>query len=291
VKKTTAAEVSAAVERHVHPEELTIVAVGIASGFAKGLSSLGTVTVVPLAKLDLTQPNLVARQETAAGPDAAARGMAIIKAAADAHGGAAKLAEVKDMTSSGDMNLTTPQGEIQGKAKSFLLYPDKVRIVLTLPFGELIQTFDGTTATMVLPTGDVVPLPAEMLPEMRRAILLSGAIGVLREALSGAAQVAALEPKTVEGTNLDRVSWKQGDLDMVLGFDSKTHLLANVTYRGMTQQGLADSEMRLTDNKPAANGVIVARRAVTFQNGQKVVEFMAGDTQFNTGVSPDTFKK
>jgi predicted Zn-dependent peptidase len=291
VKKTTAAEVSAAVERHVQPDQLTIVAVGNASGFAKGLSSLGTVTVVPLTKLDLTQPNLQARQEAAGGPDAAARGMAIVKAAADAHGGAAKLAEIKDMTSSGDLNLTTPQGDIQGKAKSVLLYPDKVRIVLTLPFGELIQTFDGKAGAIVPPGGDAIPLPAEMIPEMRRAILLSGAIGVLREALSGAAQVAALEPKTVEGTNLDRVSWKQGDLEMVLGFDAKTHLLANVTYRGMTQQGLADSEMRLTDNKPAANGVVVAGRAVTFQNGQKVVEFTAGDTQFNTGVSLDTFKK
>jgi hypothetical protein len=291
VKKTTAAEVSAAVERHVQPEQLTIVAVGNASGFAKGLSALGTVTVIPLAKLDLTQPNLQARQEAAAGADAGARGMAIIKSAAEAHGGAAKIADVKDVTTSGDLTLTTPGGDMQGKAKSVILQPDKTRAVLTLPIGELTQTFDGTAGAIVPPGMDPIPLPAEMIPEMRRAVLLSGGFGVLREALNGGAQVAALESKPVEGTALDRVSWKKGDLDMVLGFDPKTHYLVNVTYRGMTQQGMADSELRLSDYKPAANGLVVPGRVMTFQNGQKVVEVTISDWQFNTGVSPDIFKK
>jgi predicted Zn-dependent peptidase len=291
VKKTTAAEVSAAVERHVLPDQLTIVAVGNASGFAKGLEAMGAVMIVPAAKLDLTQPNLLAQQETAAGPDAAARGLAIIKSAAEAHGGAAKIAGVKDVTSSGELSLTTPQGDMEGKVKSVTLHPDKTRGVITLPFGELTQLFDGTSAVVIPPGGDPIPMPAEMLPEMRRAILLSAGIGVLHEALTGAAQVAALEPKTVEGATLDRVSWKKGDLDMVLGFDPKTHLLANVTYRGMTQQGLADSEVRVTDYKPAANGLVVPTRIVTLQNGQKVVEVVVTEWQFNTGVSPDVFKK
>jgi zinc protease len=60
VRKVTAAEVTAAVERHVDPAQLTIVAVGNASGFAKGLEAMGSVTVVPLAKLDLTKPGLMA---------------------------------------------------------------------------------------------------------------------------------------------------------------------------------------------------------------------------------------
>ena len=291
VKKTTAAEVSAAVERHVQPEQLTIVAVGNASGFAKNLSSLGALTVVPLAKLDLTQPNLQARQETAGGPDAATRGLAIIKSAAEAHGGAAKIAEVKDVTTSGELSLTTPAGEMQGKVKSVVLHPDKTRAIVTLPIGELTQTFDGTSGAITPPGMDPIPMPAEMAPEMRRAVLLNAGLGVLREALNGGAQVAALESKPVEGTALDRVSWKKGDLDMVLGFDQKTHLLVNVTYRGMTQQGMADSDVRISDYKPAANGLVVPGRVVTFQNGQKVAEVTISDWQFNTGVSPDTFKK
>jgi zinc protease len=60
IRKTTAADVSAAVKKHMNPDELAIVAVGNASAFAKMLEPVGRVTIVPLPKLDLTQPNLVA---------------------------------------------------------------------------------------------------------------------------------------------------------------------------------------------------------------------------------------
>jgi zinc protease len=62
VRKTTAQDVSAAVQRHMNPDNLSIVIVGKAEAFAKGLEPLGTVTVVPLSKLDLTQPELIAKQ-------------------------------------------------------------------------------------------------------------------------------------------------------------------------------------------------------------------------------------
>jgi zinc protease len=291
VKKISSADVSGAVERHVAPDQLAIVAVGNASGFAKSLESLGTVTIVPAAKLDLTQPDLVAKTETAAGPDAAARGLAVIKSAAEAHGGAARLAEVKDASTTGELTLTTPGGDMQGKAKSSILHPDKSRSVLTLPIGEVVQNYDGTSATIQPPGMAATEMPPAMLVEMQRAILLSAGIGVLREALNGSAQVAALEPKTVEGTTLDRVSWKKGELDMVLGFDSKSHHLTNVTYRGMTAQGPADTELRLSDYKPAANGLVVPMRIANYQNGQRVVEIVMSEWLFNTGISPDTFKK
>jgi zinc protease len=61
VRKITAADVSGAVERHVVPDQVSIVAVGNASAFAKSLESLGSVTIVPLARLDLTQPQLTSK--------------------------------------------------------------------------------------------------------------------------------------------------------------------------------------------------------------------------------------
>jgi len=291
VRKITAADVSGAVERHVAPDQLSIVAVGNANGFAKMLESLGAVTIVPAARLDLTQPDLVAKQEKAAGPDASNNGMALIKAAAEAVGGAAKLASVKDGTTTGAITLSTPNGELQGKSKSTILHPDKSRAVITLPVGEIVQNFDGARGWIRMGEQPANDIPPTMRPELQRAILMSGGVGVLREALEGGAQVAALEPKAVEGTTLDRVSWKKGDLEMVLGFDPKTHLLVNVGYRGQTQQGPAESELRLTDYKPAANGLMVPMHTMTFQNGQKVVDLVISEWLFNTGVTPDTFAK
>jgi zinc protease len=291
VRKISVADVSAAVQKHVNPEQLAIVAVGNASGFAKSLESLGPVTVVPAAKLDLTQPNFQATQETAAGPDAAAKGLALIKAAAEAHGGAAKLSGIKDGTATSKILITTPQGEMEGTAKGVVLQPDKSRGVITLQFGDITQTFDGTKGSMTLPDGNTMEIPPALSLELRRAVIVNANIGLIREALNGGAQVAALEPKEVEGTMLDRVSWKKGDMEMVVGMDPKTHYIVNVTYHGMSQQGPADFDMRLSDFKPAANGVVAARHVVQYQNGQKALDVVITDLQFDTGVSPDTFKK
>jgi zinc protease len=291
VRKVSAADVSAAVERQLRPEQLTIVAVGKAEGFAKGLEAFGPVRVIPAAKLDLTQPALVAPAESTAGPEAAAKAMATIKAAAEAMGGAAKIADVKDVSTTSELTITTPQGEIQGKTVALILHPDKSKGTLTLPFGEITQIFDGTAGSTTLPGQGTMELPPGMVPEMRRAILLNAAIGVVRDALNGSAQVAALESKAVEGVDLDRVSWRKGDLEMVLGFDPKTHYLVNVTYRGMTQQGMADSEQRLSDFKPAHNGLVAPMKLTTFQNGQKVLEITVVEWKFNSGLTPDAFKR
>jgi zinc protease len=61
VRKIAAAEVTAAVQRHLNPDNLSIVLVGNASTFVKALEPLGSVTIVPVAKLDLTQPELTAK--------------------------------------------------------------------------------------------------------------------------------------------------------------------------------------------------------------------------------------
>jgi predicted Zn-dependent peptidase len=291
VRKISAADVAAAVERHVDPERLSIVAVGNASGFAKALEPLGMLTIVPAAKLDLTEPGLVAKEEAAAGPGAAARGLALIKMAAEAAGGAAKLADVKDVIATGELTLFTPGGEMQGKSRSMILHPDRSRGVVTLPVGDIVQTYDSGRGTMAMPGQGSTEVPAAITVEMRRAILLNGGIGVVREALSGSAQVAALEPKPVEGVTLDRVSWKKGELEMVLGLDPKSHHIVHVSYRAVTPQGTADTELHLSGHKPAAGGIVVPMRVTTFQNGQKAVDVVIAEWQFNTGLTPESFKK
>jgi hypothetical protein len=180
---------------------------------------------------------------------------------------------------------------MQGKSSAVLVHPDKMRGTITLPFGDVVQTFNGTTGAIEAPGQPPMTMPEGMVPEMKRAVLLNAAVGVLREALNGSAQVAALESKPAAGTNVDRVSWKKGDVEMVLGFDQKTHYLVQATYRGMTMQGMADTEQLFSDFKPAANGIVVPMRIVSYQNGQKVVEVNVTEWKFNTGVSLDDAKK
>jgi hypothetical protein len=172
-----------------------------------------------------------------------------------------------------------------------VVYPDKVKVVITMPMGEMVQVYDGGQAWMRMGPQPPMELPAPVHAEMRRSILMSGGVGLLREALNGQAQVAALESKDVEGTTLDRVSWKKGELEMVVAFDPATHRIARVSYRGLTPQGPADSELRVGDYQKAPNGLIVPMRATTYQNGQKAAEVVISEWRFNAGAPPDTFAK
>jgi len=291
VRAITAANVADAVQRHLVPDTLSIIAVGNASGFAKGLEPFGTVSIVPLAGLDLTQPDLMAKTETAAGPEAGARGLKLIEAAAAAIGGADAIKTVKDSTTAGDVTLNTPAGEMNGKASATVEQPDKVKIVLSLPMGELVQVSDGTQSWIQVGGQPANALPAPMHAELQRSVVVSGGIGILREALDGRAEVAALESKSVEGTMLDRISWKKGDLEMVVGFDPQTHRIATVSYRGMTMQGPADSELRFSDYQKTENGLMVPMKTTTYQNGQKVGEVVVSEWKFNVGVPAGAFVK
>lgn len=291
VRKITAADVSGAVERHLNPDQLSIVIVGNAGAFAKGLEPLGGVTVVPLSKLDLTQPELTAKQEAAAGPEAAAKGRALIQAAAEAVGGADLLASVKDISTRATITLNTPGGEMSGQSSATVVYPDKARLAITLPMGEMVQVYDGSQAWMRMGPQPAMDLPTPVHAEMQRSILMSGGIGLLREALDGKAEVAALEPKAIDGTTYDRVSWKKGDLEMVVAFDPETHRIASVSYRGLTPQGPADSELRMAEYQKAANGLMMPMRSKTIQNGQTAAEVATTEWQFNAGAPEGAFAK
>jgi predicted Zn-dependent peptidase len=291
VRGMSAQDVAAAAVRHLDPERLSVVAVGNASGFATTLEPLGAVTVVPLARLDLTAPGLEARQEAAAGPEAGQKGLALMKALAEAAGGLPALAAVKDTTSRARITLSTPGGEMQGDAEVAVLYPDKVRVLFTLPAGEMVQVFDGSKGYLRMGPQPAMDLPAPMLDEMRRAVALHAGMGLVRDALEGRATVAALESKAVDGRTLERVSWTRDGLEVVLAIDPATHRIAVMTYRGMTPQGPAESEVRLDDYKPAAGGLTIPMRVTTFQNGEKVAETTITDFQVNTGLAADAFAK
>ncbi|HSC28076.1 MAG TPA: pitrilysin family protein [Vicinamibacterales bacterium] len=291
VRDITAAEIAGAVERHVVPDRMSIIAVGNAGAFAKSIESMGPVTIVPVARVDLTQPDLAAPQEKAAGPGAEVRGMELIRAAAKAVGGARTLSGVKDVTSTGEVTLVSPAGELRGQTSATVLYPDKVRVVITLPTGELVQVSDGNQGWFRMGAQPAAEIPPALQVELQRAAVLSGGVGVLREALEGRAEVAALESKSGDGGSVQRVSWKKGDLEMVLAFDPGSHRIASVTYRGMTMQGPAESELRVDEYKPAANGLMVPMRATTYQNGQKAAELVISEWRFNTGVAPAVFVK
>jgi zinc protease len=172
VMKVTAQDILRAAKDYIKPEEFTIVAVGPAAKM-DSLATLGEVK-----KLDIAIP---APEQEAAKADAAslAKGKATMTKIADAVGGTAKLAGVKDYVQTLESELAMGGNKIKVKQTNMWLKPAGFRQESDFPFGKVIAFFDGEKGFIKSPQGEqplVGPFAAQVQGQLRRdyfAILLS----------------------------------------------------------------------------------------------------------------------
>lgn len=168
--------------------------------------------------------------------DAVARGRALLDKAAAAHGGGAI-----DAATSYAEQITTmlkrPTGEVAIVTKLRWRFPDGVRSDRTFP----LNGGPVTTAT-ILTAGGAWSLsadgrPAPMRPAARAAVEVSlrrRLLPILRDRHAPGVDVAALDPATVGGTQVERVRVRRDGLDVTLNLDAasgRAHSLA-FTDRG-----------------------------------------------------------
>lgn len=283
-------QISAAVRRHIEPEKMAIVAAGNSKIFAKDLEAFGPARTIHFTELDVARPDLERpKAAAAAAPETLARGMELIRSAAQAVGGAEALAGIKDSVAKAAVALATPQGELQAEVTVEVLYPDKIKVTASLPFGQSIQAFDGKTA-WAQAGPQKMDLPPAMHKEMLKNVQIHSGIGLLREPLAGRAEVQALDPVEMEGKKMDVVLWKRDDNAIQVYLDPETHLIAKVSFRSTTPQGTADVESVWSDYREVS-GIKVPWKETTYRNGQKFSELTVTERKFNTGLDPANFAK
>jgi hypothetical protein len=248
---------------------------------------LGAAIVAALA----VSPTVAAQSvpSAQASSPARARGMELMKAAAAAMGGADKLAAVKDVTVKGKVLLNGPMGEVSGESVALVLYPNRIKSTINLPMGEMVQGYDGKTAWVQM-AGQSQELPAAMNEEMERSIITSGAIGLVRLALDGQAEVEAGGEVEVDGKVSDAVSWKRGTQEIQLYLDKKTHLLSRLSFRGATPQGPMDIDILASDHREAG-GVKMPFKVVGLQGGQQYLQLTVTEVLLNSGIDAAAFAK
>lgn len=290
LESQTREEVVAAVQKHIKPPSVAIVAVGNAKEFAKSLASFGTVTVIPADDLDVISDNLIKPKEIIShSPETEAKAKEIVKAALEASGGLEALAKIKDLSSRGSMTMSTPQGEIPADAAEDVLYPNKYRITMKLPIGEVTQAFDGQAGWMS--QGAMVrELPPEMGKELAKGAIVASGVGLLVAAGQGKAALSLLPHGDLDGKPVDAVLWKQDTTEIKMFFDSATKLLAKVTYDTVGTSGPVETDSVFSDYRDTA-GVKLPFKEVIHQNGVKVGERIITERKINGGLSPNLFKK
>jgi predicted Zn-dependent peptidase len=282
IQGTTNEQVVAAIRRHVTPASMNIVAVGNASAFAKDLSSLGTPQIIPAADLDLTAANLMrAKEAVPAGAEAKQRAVEIVRAAVDAIGGRQALDNLKSFQTKGTMEITVQGQTMKADVQQSLVYPDKYRMEMTLPMGEMVQGYDGKVGWMQQGTQSR-EVPAQMATEMAKGITRGSSIGLLRAALDGSATIAAKDANTIV--------WSKDDTTITMTFNPETKRVAKLNYRGMGMAGPAEVEEIYGEYRKFGD-VWLPASVTILQNGQKFAEVKATEVVINPELKPDLFTK
>ncbi|MBV8842900.1 MAG: insulinase family protein [Bryobacterales bacterium] len=265
IAAVTRADVLRVAKKHFIPENLAIVAVGNPKDFGKALSTLGKVNTI-----DLTIPE--PKQESA--PSSAgskARGKALLERAAQAIGGADKLAAIKDSTQTLELALD-PGMKI--KQTTRYIPPNIFRQEQEIPpIGKIVAFTDGQTGWTATPqgvqnmTGDFLKQAQGELSRQWERLILSDDANAVSETV-----VQISEP---------------GGQVATLEIDAATGLPNSVRYR----QGPSDVVESFADWRDAGGGIKMPFKLTIQQDGRKLGEATVSGYQFNTGLKADDLSK
>ena len=197
VEKVGSADVRRVVERFIHPEKLTVLAVGKTGDFDKPLTSLGTVTPV-----DITiprPPDSAPKVAKTAGSAAAGKevlGRVVKTVGGSDPQGVTSMRSVQNIAlTAGGMAITIKQTEVKA-------FPDRMRQTMQTPMGEQTLVLAGDAGAAVTP-GGTQPLPPDKVAEAKKEAFhdLSFLVRV-----AGDVDAVAAGSETVEGASCDVVS-------------------------------------------------------------------------------------
>ncbi|MDE0398277.1 MAG: pitrilysin family protein [Candidatus Poribacteria bacterium] len=262
IAKVTAEDVQAAAQKYLHPDALTIVTVGNKESFDRPLDEFGAVN-----EIEIAQP---APPPAEPMPEASEADMAkakeILAAAVEAHGGLEKLKSVKNIVVEGRVTANSPMGQMQVEAKSYYVYPDKLRQDLKLPQMEITQIYDGSTAFAVTPMG-IQPFPPEAATAFKNTISREP-IWLLTHLLENdiRVQYAGSEEVQDKPAYILLVSEPSGDA-LRLFISEETHYIVKLAYREVVQGVVTNQEAFLGDYRDV-DGIKIAHHVLQNANGE-----------------------
>ena len=216
VKNLTPAQIHEAVQRHWHPDQLTILVVGTPSEFDGDLSVFGPVNEIDIA-IPAPKPQLVI---PAATPESLAAGKELMVALRDRTGGAA-YGKVKGYHEVSELNAN-----IQGMALTFtidrtVVMPDRMRVEQKTPFGNMTQVIDGDTGWASGPMG-TEDVTGDDLDTMKKE-MRSDTFAIMQE-LDGV-ECQALAPMEFAGVDCLPVNVTAAGKSQVYFLDAGTGLI------------------------------------------------------------------
>lgn len=278
VEKVTRADVLRVAKEYVDPAKFVIVAVGNPKDFSTPLSSLG----LPVSNLDITipTPQAAPQRAQAVGGPPQPKGAALLAKMAQAMGGEANLAAVKDITEKAQLNLAAAAGGLKISQTEYWIASGHYREENVLPIGKVASYSDGKTGwvsspqrTMAIPDEERKQIAFELFRMWPPLLASAGdANRQITDAANGAVRVADKSGNTV-----------------LITIDPATGLPATESY---SEPGTPGQDVTETfSDWQETNGVKLPHKIAISQNGRHFGDITVTSVAINQGLAPEQLAK
>jgi zinc protease len=285
IEKVTTAQVAEVAKKYIHPDRLSIVVVGPDKERDKPLSTLGLVKT-----LDITIPDPPGTkpEPTAASPEAAKQGMALVDKAIEGLGGAATIDALTSYEETATASMDTPQGAMQVKTAVTIALPDRVRQELTLPMGTIVMVHTPKTSFITTPQG-TQPMPDSERKRMGSELQRSPVV-LLRERKASGFKATAAGSGKAGDTPVELVAIEFAGEQTTLGVDPATGRILSITYRGEGPGGAPGTIVQtLSDFRPVSGLTLPFKMSATF-NGKPAMTSTTDAITLNGSIDASKFE-
>ncbi len=289
----TPASVKDAAQKYLRTESVAIVAVSTADSVQAQLERFGPVEVLdyrsPTGAIPQSRP-AEAVATAALTPEAVARARTVVERALKAHGGAAKLRAVKDVSTRVTMTVTTPNGVLDGQMAVTVRLPSQSRIEMTM-FGQSgVQVLNGEKG-WASNGSQIQELDAEQTQAMRSGVKTQ-VLPLLVRLAGGDVQVGWVGEDKVGAEAVDVVQVVDPEAMAKLSFARSSGLLLRLEQEEPSMFGGGKVPMaRLYSDYRTLDGLMVPYRTERQVRGQKLIEDVVSSMSVNRGVADSQFQR
>ncbi len=211
----------------------------------------------------------------------------ILKKMVEAQGGKKVLEKIKDMTSSGTIDLI--QMGMTGSMTMYKKEPDKVRMDIEVMGMIITQAYDGETAWWVNPqTGSREEVPERQAEDMKRMALGFDALLYPEKydiafAYKGKEKIEEKDCLVLEQTFSDGYK-------ATLYIDPKTYLTFKSKSTTLNQMGVEVEQETFESDFRKVSGMTIAHSIIIFQDGEEYMKLTLTEVTVNSDLLDSLFQ-